>query len=396
MMLLQHNIPVMPPIIYWAGAAICLFYFFSANRNQRNKAYVGWIVTYIVFFMLSTVWSIKPKTSLFVFVIHLLPIFSLTFATMVYLNSYDRLKKILYAYYLCSTALLIYLAFNVEDFLLGVRLGSSLNDPDDDDKLWNANVIGMTLSFAIYAGWLAFMDSKRLIKKSFYVVVSIIMLLGILLTGSRKTLLMLFIPVSFYMYKRSKQYFFIAILGFIAFMMISYYMVMNVEVFYNTLGIRVEEAIAILEGKATGQEDDSRYYLIQYGLEWWQENPIIGIGINCYRVLSNATSMFAGKNFYAHNNYIELLVDVGIVGTFLYYTGHFSLISQSLKLKTIVGSWIVLFVFMLLVLDVAYVSYYDINNQLMMVILFCVLKIEKNKVLQNKYENSRYYKVWQY
>lgn len=395
-MLIRHNILVIDKAVYLLGAFICLFYIWGADKNKISKEYRRWVFTYVGFFLLSIIWSIKIKTSVFVFVIHLLPIFALSFATVKYINSYERLKNVLVAIFVCSLVMLCYLALNIDELLLGVRLGSSLNDPDDEDKLWNANVIGMTLTFAIFAGWFAFINGTTNVwKKIFYIFSAVLMIIAILLTGSRKTLIMLIIPFCYYLYKKSKKHFLITSIVLTLFGLLAYYLVMNVEMFYSTIGNRVEEMIFILSGDATGKVDDSRLYLTQYGLEWWTDNPILGIGINCFRVLSNETQMFAGKNFYAHNNYVELLVDVGIIGTLLYYTGHFYLFKESIKIKTAAASGVFIFVILILILDVFYVSYYDLNNQILMAILFAIIKLEK-KELYLKNENSRYHKIGQH
>ena len=388
LMLLRHNIPVIGMALYWVGAFFCFLYLIYGGTARRNQAYTKWVLAYVLFFVLSISWSVNWKTSVFVFSFHLIPIFSLTFATLKYLRDYDRLNNILTAVFFCALAMLCYLAMNIEEFLIGVRLGNSLNDPDAEDKIWNANVIGMTFCFALYAGWIVFMNSTSRIRKFFYVIVAVLMTMAVLLTGSRKTLLMLFIPISYFLYKKARSKFIISLLGLAVFSALSYYLIMNVEMFYSTIGSRVEDLITILSGDATGREDDSRYYLTMYGLEWWQNNPILGIGINCFRVLSSRTSMFWGKGFYAHNNYVELLVDVGIIGTIIYYSGYYYLLKESIIIKSHAASWVFALLIVVLVLDVAYVSYYDLNNQLLLAILFGVIYLEKNKLLLRDYEAS--------
>lgn len=59
-----------------------------------------------------------------------------------------------------------------------------------------------------------------------------------------------------------------------------------------------------------------RSQMITFGLEMFKENPIWGYGIDNYKILYGV-SYYAEA--YSHNNLIELLVGVGIVGAFLYY-----------------------------------------------------------------------------
>ena len=362
----------------YPGSIICFVYLFRYFNKQIDKIYVRWIIILVSFYLLSVVWSINYKVSIYLFVVHLIPYFLLTFATMNYFDSYIKLKRILITVFICGLLLLVYLSANIDDFIIGSRLGSSLNEDNPEDHVWNANVIGMSLCFSIYAGFLLYNSiNKGFFKKTFLIISIFVMMIASLLTGSRKVLLMLAIPIFYFLYKNMRKYFLLGLVVSVVVLLSAYYLILNVEYLYSTIGSRTEDMIAIVTGNTTGHEDNSRSYLAQYGFQWWQDNPILGIGINCYRELSNVTSMFRGKNFYAHNNYIELLVDVGVIGVVLYYRGYFYLLKESLKNKSIAMSCVFILTIVIFALDIGNVSYYDMRVQLLLVILFCVLKIEK-------------------
>lgn len=115
------------------------------------------------------------------------------------------------------------------------------------------------------------------------------------------------------------------------------------------MGARIEEAVNILGGDKSG--DNSRVFLLLWGIDWFLEKPLLGHGINCFRVLSDQTLMFAGKNFYAHNNYIELLVGVGIIGFIIYYLFLIRLLLISYFQKSYLGKVsVVLIITILLVI----------------------------------------------
>ena len=65
--------------------------------------------------------------------------------------------------------------------------------------------------------------------------------------------------------------------------------------------------------------DNSTYLrslLVERGLEEFVSSPLMGVGI------ANTTFLglkYTGYYFYMHNNYVELLVSVGIIGTAIYY-----------------------------------------------------------------------------
>ena len=47
----------------------------------------------------------------------------------------------------------------------------------------------------------------------------------------------------------------------------------------------------------------------------FSENPFLGVGFHNFRYYNLQET---GKFFYGHNTYLELLVEVGVIGTFLY------------------------------------------------------------------------------
>ena len=63
---------------------------------------------------------------------------------------------------------------------------------------------------------------------------------------------------------------------------------------------------------AGNRSDAVRKGMVSYGLELFRQKPFFGYGLNNFRKLH-----YIGT--YSHNNYIELLVGGGIVGTVMYY-----------------------------------------------------------------------------
>lgn len=66
------------------------------------------------------------------------------------------------------------------------------------------------------------------------------------------------------------------------------------------------------EGSDVDGSTQERMYLMQQGVQVWKEHPFLGVGWNNFRYYNDA-------QLYAHNNYIELLASLGIVGFLLYY-----------------------------------------------------------------------------
>ncbi len=89
-------------------------------------------------------------------------------------------------------------------------------------------------------------------------------------------------------------------------------------------------------------------------MKFFSNHPIIGTGLNTF-IVQDST------HHYSHNNYIEILVGLGIIGFFIYYAIHFRIFSKLLKLKTPTAKrirLILLFSLMVFIfMDSALVSY---------------------------------------
>ena len=96
-----------------------------------------------------------------------------------------------------------------------------------------------------------------------------------------------------------------------------------------------------------------RAWMINLGFEIFQSNPLVGIGMD------NAKN-FVPFGFYLHNNFVELLADLGVIGTMLFYCIYVWLLWSLYKLRNVkcVFTNITIFIiFANLFLDIARVSY---------------------------------------
>jgi O-antigen ligase len=137
---------------------------------------------------------------------------------------------------------------------------------------------------------------------------------------------------------------------------------------------RIGYIIQALSGHGTEHSADERLAFIQIALGVFYENPIFGTGINTMRV-------FLG-GLYSHNNYVELLATTGLVGATLYYSLYFTLVKNLWNLTDIwIKIYISLFIFAILLFDLAGVTYYS-KPVLTMLLVFSYLVEEKGKSFQ--------------
>ena len=112
-------------------------------------------------------------------------------------------------------------------------------------------------------------------------------------------------------------------------------------------------------------------------LDKWQECPLWGHGHDTFKYYNQIVT---GHLFYAHNNYAELLYDLGLVGFALYY-GYICKLGHSLfKLNDENREYKVLGIALLielLIFDIGGVSYYTVMTQIVLCITFLCWKLGK-------------------
>jgi O-antigen ligase len=129
---------------------------------------------------------------------------------------------------------------------------------------------------------------------------------------------------------------------------------MNNTDLYNVLGVRIEQLLNALSGE--GNVDNStivRFQMIDEGINLFKERPFLGYGIDNYASISTFST-------YSHNNYIELLVGVGIFGTVIYYSLYVSIFFKLIKFVRVnkIAGLFISIILGLAILEYGLVTYY--------------------------------------
>jgi O-antigen ligase len=213
----------------------------------------------------------------------------------------------------------------------------------------------------------------------------------VVLTSSRKALVLL--PVSLGLYYLLKSESWLKLLGkvlvVIAIVAVLWIALTKIPFLYNLGGNRLEQLANTVfnEEKADGSTA-FRFQLVEWGIDWFKQKPVLGYGADNYRVLVGHLDTWAGAGgTYAHNNFIELLVDVGLVGFIIYYSMYFDVLRRFRKVvinknsqKLIMGCiFIALFIS-----EYGIVSYNDKYIQLFYAIAWftmCCPEKEENRIV---------------
>jgi len=182
----------------------------------------------------------------------------------------------------------------------------------------NANVFAMTLVYATLVLLYFFKIWKSLILKIGIIGILLILARLIIASGSRKGFISFMMVLFFWYFFAYKKEILRnplrPILAGLAILVVIVFLYRNLA--YTLMAERMQRFLETLQAGGVGVETSSvatRLSMIRRGLKIIAANPLFGIGLNQYRVVS-------GFGSYAHNNYIEMFSNTGLVGGIIYYS----------------------------------------------------------------------------
>lgn len=245
----------------------------------------------------------------------------------------------------------------------------------------SANTIGMCSAFAASITLYYIMKKQHtMIYMSLFTINVIILLLS----SSRKAILCLLIPIGIVYVFNNKNRLLNIMLKSIIIVILAialYYLIINIDFLYNTVGHRMESLINGIFGDSyiVDASAKTRMNLINWGIGWFKENKWIGYGIDNFRAVLTATHSDYPLSYYAHNNYVELLVDVGLIGTMLYYFTYARILFIGIIKRKKVRICSLIFIGILiaiLVSEIGIVSYFDRYIQMLIALTWIIVKYE--------------------
>lgn len=111
----------------------------------------------------------------------------------------------------------------------------------------------------------------------------------------------------------------------------AYAAIMLIPFLYSNIGYRVQSFLSFASGDAAAGDASTqgRSWLVTFGLEQFSNSPLIGNGIDSFRELFS--HLHGSWSTSADNNYIEILVDLGVVGIIAYYVPLVVFLARTLR-----------------------------------------------------------------
>ncbi len=267
------------------------------------------------------------------------------------------------------------IAFGIVDYQTNyVAIGRFVGTTD------NPNGTAIFMIFSLFSSLILLKQVKQQVWKILLYLNIFLSEYTIFLTASRKGILFGLLLIFVFLFKsifNIRQFIVIGIIGSILIFTFLSEDVQKATGFDKRLDSVVSkftEMGSTLEGSNTGGSASERLKLIHIGVDLFQENPLLGTGM--------ATFFKLGKvGLYSHNNYIELLVGVGLIGTVIFYLIYIMLLNKIMVNKIEEKFIFIIFILGILLMDMALVSY--VNKLLLFILLFISIYIERD---QNRVE----------
>lgn len=365
--------------IYYQIISIILIVVSLCGMVTRKKAYNSiFFLLFILFIIYSyfqilfgiTVYSSLAGEKVQTLIFNLI-FFYFFYNYIIFEYSIDRILK-LYVYAV-FTSVLITSLFSLNTILEG-RFLSHINSililgvPVN----YNANAIG-TASAVSFCFSIIIWNRKYNIKRMLF---ALFFLCIILLTGSRKSLGIVTVGMLYaFKIKHPKAKFSLLFVGTFILLLI-YYVIMKIPVLYNIIGIRIESVMDVILNNSAGDSSIStRANMIKDGIYFFSLKPWLGHGLANFLPVTESYS-------YSHNNYIELLVNSGIIGITVHYFSKLYILVKTIFVEqnTYLKKLLIFIMVSYLAIDWWTVSYFKREDWLIFLIALAYVKINENRL----------------
>ena len=330
--------------------------FFQAHNRRRIMSYIIWYGLFLAYSLATYFWAYKTDTVLSC-AFSILQVGLIGISVVVYANTSKKIEYIFKIFIVSAIVLSIRVMVEVPFTVWG-------NDRIGEYIGYNSNKLGYIFSYtAIFSYYL-----WHRFRKKIYILAIFPLSIFAFLTGSRKAFLLLILGILFISILVIKRRIILKVILLALLTVILYLIVINVEIFYNILGVRIESLVQTITGDIGDSSSRDRVYLMQEGVRLFGDRPLFGYGLDNFRYLNPL-------GLYAHNNYIEIAVNQGLVGLVIYYSLIFSLSIKVLKKIRHNLNYIISGVLLacILIMDIGMVSYSAEVIHLLIAIAFSVV-----------------------
>ncbi len=366
-----------------AGALLAtalLILLFRKKPNISVPYNFIWYFVLTVYCALSTLWSTYYSTNITGTLLRMAVICMLITSITIYVDTQEDLERLISLFILGVSFICLYefYATPVENWTTGLLGGNLPGNNSNEIAFW-----------AACAEMMAFYKAYIKEKKSYYIPV-LFFITFVLLSSSRKAVLMsLIAPMGIMLLATYKPNYLFRIIGILLSVFFVFYLIFTNETLYNIIGIRMKGLSEFLLKK--DDYDTSlflRQYFISVGKKLFVSSPLVGRGFGNFSHLLGENPSSEYLNFggtYAHNNYWQILSELGLVGFIIYYSMYaliiFKLAKRVFVERDRLSYLFLVFIVVLMIFESGIVSLYSKYCQYVIALAYaCTFATNKNQI----------------
>ena len=317
---------------------------------------------FFIFCMFSIIWAVD-RTQALTTTITLAQMFVLLVFTYSYYSIYEDVDFLIWAIVICGVLMSVYCIwyYGIDAYITAITVKGRLGNDISNANTIATNAAISTIGCVYYALYK---------KKYVYYPLAALCVIVILGSSSRTGFLITVIGCLMLVLIKTVEVKNI-VKTFVKLLIATFFVVLIFNIVMRFLPdasifSRLETMFAFFSDNG-GRVDSStleRMAMIELGKNIFKSSPLIGIGVDNARVVAMQSGFW---NTYLHNNFIELLADVGIIGFLLFYRFYYYFFSRTIKLYPKLNvirenhGWFILIAVILLckfVMDYAGITYY--------------------------------------
>lgn len=308
--------------IFALGIIVCNLLTGNIMMKQETVKYSIWALVFWGYCLVSCLWTIPTNITAIRCTISVLQCCLVGFMILYFANTKKKLQYLTNLFIVAGVILSIRFFIQVPSSVWGKEIRF------ENDPLFESNSTAVFLAYASALIVYFYVFNKQKMSKQFFSIFLVFVFMFVsLMTGTKKGILIFgIIVLSTFVLKSQnplKLIFRIGISVFLVF--VAFYIIMHVDLLYGAIGYRFERMIYQILG-VNGIVDGStreRVAFIKSAVHVFKENPIVGVGIDGFRYLNEI------QHTYSHNNFTELLANLGIIGFAIYYSEYFGIVVKS-------------------------------------------------------------------
>lgn len=369
-------------VVFFLTVGLTFLCFILGKSTVKIKLPTIWYGAFIVLCVLSTLWAKYDVSLATKYISRMVQVLVICYCITLYIRTRDDLERFMSIFNAAVLIMIISIFIRTPNAYIftgyfgknasGYVTGSNINV--------TAYICVIGIAIAFYRA--------HFMKNRIYYLITAFEFFTVVLTGSRKALIMslMLVFVMSVFYVKSRFYVLkmaaiaVAVVGVIV-------LLLKVPALYESVGFRIEKMMDyFINDDAT--RDGSLGLRAEFGdigKQVFYEHPAIGIGLGNAHYLIELTY---GYSTYLHNNYVEVASSLGTVGLVTYYWFYLYLLI-ALGRRAYKGEKLYVMLFLALVVnmvgEIAMVTFYNYSVHILLTLCYCALKLndEPKKTYMN-------------